>query len=232
MSPGRIGLLLATAAAAASAPARADSAAALATPHFVDEGPPPCVDDTDVVGFRSCPAFGAWGDDLLAPNVFLELGVDQRHFRAALPSAVARSTSPVTSARDGSAYTLDERIGVGLPLGLYLALDVELGNLESADSPRTPDPQTVFGAFAAAGMQQHLGPIALGAELAAGELSYSYSSDTDLHSEAALEARGRAGLWLSPWCTLGAVVGTSLITHGEWMAGITLGIHSHSYAHP
>src|SRR5262245_38299990 len=61
------------------------------------DGSPPCVDHTDLVGYRRCPGYGAWGRNLLGPYVFLDLGMNMRHFpndNRSISGSIARSTDP------------------------------------------------------------------------------------------------------------------------------------------
>ncbi len=214
--------------------------AATATTAFADErtadpfgdGNPPCFDTSDVVGYRSCPAYGSWGDNLLAPYVFVQIELNVRHFAAAAEpraSVAARTESPVSTTSAGRvATTYDERFGVALTDALYTALDVELGNFPVGTPPQS-DPELVLGALASIGLQQRIGPITLNGELAGGVLATSTATDTALQPEAVIEARARADLWLGPWCTLGALIGRDLLRQGEWMYGFNIGFHSHTY---
>jgi hypothetical protein len=45
-----------------------------------------------------------------------------------------------------------------------------------------------------------------------------------------VEARARAELWLSPWITAGATLGTNVLERDDWMAGLYLGVHSRAFA--
>src|SRR4051812_18854708 len=116
----------------------------------VDESPPPrylipdppCNDRLDVVGYRSCTPYGAWGQNLLEPYMFVDLGMNLRHFSQAPRTGVAsRSMSPVSAAgNDQEAVTFDERVGIGLSQVLYTALDFELGNLAAIDTSPSAAP--------------------------------------------------------------------------------------------
>lgn len=193
--------------------------------------PPQCVDDTDVVGYRKCPTYGVWGENLLAPYVFVDLGVNTWHFTTPgdAPSSTARSVSSASSSMMSPAsnksrmLTYDERVGVGMRYGLYVAFDFELGAFAS-------QPATSSGllALVSAGIEHRLGPITLGAEVTGGVLAYSPANSTALDSERVLEGRARGDFWLTPWLTLSGVVGTSLISDG-WMAGAAFGFHTHAY---
>jgi len=179
--------------------------------------PPACFDASAVVD-DSCPS----GENLV-PYVFVELGAGVRHFAPSQAAhSAARSVSPVTMPERASAtdMTYDERVGVGLPLGLYAAWELVAIDAQPA---RVTEAQPVLFAFLTAGFQQRVGTLSLAAELAGGVLAYSEGYD------AAAEARVRADVWVLPWCTVGGLVGTSLIRRDEWVAGIEVGIHTHSY---
>jgi hypothetical protein len=210
---------------AGAAPARADSPADRDT----------CTDANDVVGERTCPHYGTWGDNLLSPYVFVGIELNMRQLavasasRSASPSVAARTESPVSPALETRAMTYDARVGVGLPLGLFLAVDFELGNF-ALHPLKATDPDLVLGSLLSAGAMYRLGPISVGGEIAGGILAYSWENTPDLHKEGVVEARARGALWLSPWCTIGGVYGKSLLDPNQWMAGVELGIHTHSYA--
>jgi len=179
--------------------------------------PPACL-DTTAIADDSCPS-----GESLVPYVFVGLGASMRHFALAPRPVSSRAVSgaPMNDNTSESALTYDERVGIGLPLGLYLAS--ELVAIDAPPAPRASDPQPVLFAFLTAGVSQRVGAVSLAAELAGGVLAYSSGED------GAAEARARADLWVMPWCTLGAVVGTSLIRNDEWVTGFEVGIHTHSY---
>jgi hypothetical protein len=191
-----------------------------------------CIDDTDVVGFRRCPDYGEWGANLLDPYVFVDFGMNRRHFvSASRPAIAARTTTGMAAKSSGStdALTFDERVGFRISHNLYLAFDFELGNFEVDDSdPSTHD--VILAGFGAIGYRadMHLG--VLSAEIAGGGMEYSYPTDTSMHKQALVEARIHADIWLSPWCTLGGMVGTNLLEKGDWMAGLYFGFHSYAFA--
>ena len=203
-----------------------------------DEGRPCYTDDNDVVGYRRCDRYGSWGRNLLDPYVFFDLGMNQRTFGSAAtaPAVVpaARTTTgpkPVGGkTTSASALLFDERMGFGLSRHMYGAVDFELGNFGNLDSLDEHTPDLVVDGLASLGLRGGLGPFALGVEVAGGVMEYTYAWERDGHVDGMLEARGRVDLWLSPWCTVGAVAGTSLIAQGDWMAGLFLGVHTWSYA--
>ena len=194
---------------------------------------PSCVDHDDIVGYRQCPRYGTWGQNTKSPNVFIAIGVNFRHFSDDPPAVAARTTMP-TSTPDqtggNEALTIDERIGVELHHGLYLALDFELGNFGALSDGNTANREVVFDGLAAVGYRGALGPLTLSGELAGGGMEYGYADDSALRGQAMVEVRGRADLWLGPWFTIGAALGTSIIRQDEWLAGLYLTCHSRSYA--
>jgi hypothetical protein len=192
-----------------------------------------CVhDSTDVVGYRDCPPYGSWGNTLLDPYVFVDIGMNMRYFAtAADPPAVSlRTTAHPTSASHGArALTFDERIGFGLSRGLYTAIDFELGDFSGRNDEATESDLVVAG-LASFGARLWLGPVSLSGELAAGAMETSFPAQTDVHVQGVVEGRGRVDLWLTPWFTINGVLGTSLIDRGDWMAGLYIGLHSWAFA--
>jgi hypothetical protein len=195
-----------------------------------------CVDGSDVVGYRQCPSYGTWGTNLLEPYVYIDFGLNRRHFNSTVrPTALARSTTVGTTpgAIDNygdDALTFDERLGVGLTRGIYLAFDFELGNFDTFNKNQVNARDVVLDGLVAIGVRLPLGPLALSAELAGGGMAYSYQPDVDFRTTWLAEARGRAEVWLAPWFSVGAMLGTSLIQEGEWLGGIYLGFHTYAYA--
>lgn len=209
-----------------------------ATCYEVGDNSPPCVTDgTDVVGYRHCPWYGAWGSNLLDPYLFVDLGMNVRHFAArGMNRAAARTTMPPTSGggirttSGDDALTFDERIGYGITHGLYAAIDFELGNFADSESTRSGQRDVVLDGLASLGIRGGLGPVALSVELSGGAMVSSYPSQNDVSTDALLEAHARADLWLAPWFSLGGTIGASLIDRGDWMAGLYLGFHTWAYA--
>lgn len=190
----------------------------------------------DVVGYRECPRYGKWGRNLLDPYMFVDLGVTARYFAVPTrPIALARTTSPTPgkgslAAHQTRALTFDERVGYGFTRGLYMAVDFELGNLADFDAPQTNEISPVLGALASIGARGSLGFISLSAEISGGGMEYSTPTQDDAHGQWLLEARGRVDLWMTPWFTLGGMLGASLIDRGDWLAGAFIGVHTWSFA--
>ena len=197
---------------------------------------PPCLDDNDseVVGYRQCTRYGAWGSNLLDPDMFVQVGMNLRHFTSSAPSSAARSTSPDGSHMSGAggddALMFDERIGYPLSRGVYLAFDFELGNFANSESNKASERDFVLDGLLSLGVRGGLGPFSVGAEMAGGVMQSSFPKEPNEQTDAILEARGRAELWLAPWFTVGGAIGASLIDRGAWMAGLYLGVHTWAYA--
>lgn len=144
------------------------------------------------------------------------------------------------------------RIGVGLPRGFYAAGEGELGGLVRSESRAemtsagnlgapalTPATNLAFGALGVLGIRGETNRGTLGVEVAGGvrAISYRYDShylacETQASYTVAspiLEARARAALWLSPFVSIGATAGASVIDRGAWMAGINLGFVSQAF---
>jgi hypothetical protein len=221
----RSALLLAAALALPPRLARADD------PDPPYPSSPPCVDSSDVVGYRQCPAFGEWGQAASDPYVFVQLGMNYRHFVHPGATAVSRRAGPAPAeAQTDDAMTVDERLGFGITHHLYAALDIEFGNFGEFDSSSPTSRDVVLDGMGSIGLRGSLGPLSLAVEAAGGGLAYTYPTDADYHTEAILEARGRADVWLAPWFTVGAMAGSSLLRKGEWVTGIYVGFHTHAYA--
>ena len=98
----------------------------------------------------------------------------------------------------------------------------------------------VFGALGLAGARGSTQHGALALEAAGGVRNTSYYFDSTYHmcetqtivneTRAVVEARARAELWLGPWITAGATLGTSVLSKGDWLAGVYFGIHSRAFA--
>ncbi|HEY3807782.1 MAG TPA: hypothetical protein VGL61_34595 [Kofleriaceae bacterium] len=222
----RSSVVLAVASVASLAPAaHADDATPI---DDATDDVPQCVDTNDVVGYRRCPEYGAWGENLIAPYVFVDIGFNVWHFT--LPQnnpPVARAASsimqpPASTSSEEHALTYDERVGVGFRYGLYVAFDFEIGAFGS--QPSSSD----LLALVSAGLDHRFGPITLGGELTGGVLAYSSDTVPGLIGEGVLDVRGRADLWLTPWLTIGGVLGKSVLGAG-WMGGVMLGFHTHAF---
>jgi hypothetical protein len=199
-------------------------------PDHPDPWTEPCPDRSGVVGHRRCPAYGEWAVEW--PNAMVRFGFNMRHLprdrHVAAAAAAARTiTTPLDDAASDTSYTISEQIGVAPTRSSYIAFEVEF-------SPTTAEPEDAgTRSFAAA---SHLvfgvsgGPrlVRFGAELAGG-IRLVDTELGDAAEQGVLEVRARADLWLTPWLTLGAGIGTSLLDRGDWMTGVYLGAHSFAF---
>ena len=223
-----------------------------------------CTDETDIVGYRRCTKYGAWGSNLRIPHVFIEVGLNMRQFGSALSDQSAsvthgaetfayRIVMPEAARHLDLASTTDVRGSIDLAHGIYAGLEGELGTLVTPASASAEMMTTgtfgspeisqghglVLGGFAVAGVRGAVRHASLGVELAGGVRSVQYSFDSAYHdcqqsttitaTSPVVEARARAEMFLGPWLTAGATVGTSVIAQHDWLAGIYLGVHSRAY---
>jgi hypothetical protein len=206
----------------------ADDTSAEPLPAF--DGPfRECPDGDGVVG-SGCPRYGSWGAALEAPYVVVGLGFNMRRLpRSPSTSPSARSTEPTMIGPIGAdtSYTVSQTIGIVTTPVSYIGLDVEV-------SPRASEPlapgeraMTAGGAFLL-GLHGGSSRLKLGFELAAGGRIVD-SNDVIAGEEFVLEVRAHGDLWITPWFTVGALVGASLLDRGDVVTGIQLGFHSWSY---
>lgn len=144
-----------------------------------------------------------------------------------------------------TAYIGTLRLGVGLSNGLYSGIEGNIGGLSggrvaaemmSSTERGTPEMQAtgvgVAGILMMLGVQKRFGRLDLGLEAAGGmrALIYQYEShflacettSSITETMPALEARGRASLWVTPHVQIGASAGKSLLDD-TWITGIHLG---------
>jgi hypothetical protein len=167
-----------------------------------------CEDASDVVGYRRCTRFGAWGSDLRRPQVTIEAGAMLRRF----PSLLDGQTSSVTHGGETFAFravqsatatrrALDTavlstmRISVGMPRGLYTGVEVDLGGVTRPGTASTEMMSTgVFGSpelaqsggfivdsVGVVGVRGRTGAGTLGVEMAGGLRAVSYSFHSSYH---------------------------------------------------
>jgi hypothetical protein len=231
----RFAILIVGVGAAAPAAARADTVDELPCCTVAD-GHTPCAEDkNDVVGYRRCTTYGMWGASLLEPYMFIDLGANLRHFGASQrPQPVARASTPGTtdsSSSGGSrALMFDERVGVQLGHGLFLAFDFEFGDMAASQNPGPNERVFAVDGLVSLGLRGSTGPLSLQAEVAGGAMQSSYANQPELMTDPMLEGRGRVDWWLTPWLTIGGAAGASFIQRGDWMVGLYVGFHTWSYA--
>lgn len=227
---------------------------------------PACVEESDIVGYRKCTGYGVWATSMRIPRLIFHMGMATRQ----APSLIGGRTGHVEHDGEEFAYrtltppaaggagfdqelTFTMRTGIGLPHGLFVAADFEVGGLVSpaaasaemmtsgARGMPSIDQRNgmVINATGVAGYQRPTSIGNFGVELAGGVRSVSYAFDsaygaceqtTTIRASAPiLEARARAEHWLNPWVALGAAVGTSLVDRGAWMGSLYLGVQTRAF---
>lgn len=225
-----------------------------------------CTEQSDVVGYRQCSKFGKWSDTMRWPLILFELGMSMQRFDTPLTDGTGsvthenedfsyRVVSPMTEGaiEQATALVANLRVGVGSRIGLYTAVELELGGLvqdptrmETTSTGRFGAPElekssaVAFGGLAVVGFQRGTRHLVLGAELAGGFRGVSYQYDSKYLScedttsivtaRGVLEARARAAVFVTPTVSIGAQVGSSLVDDRTWTAGVFLGGYSRSFA--
>jgi hypothetical protein len=166
-----------------------------------------------------------------------------------------RTVMPVGSTRRSldTAVLSTMRASFDATHGLYSAVEFDLGGLTQPG--RASMEMMSTGAFGAPDLSQRGGLIvdslaavgfrgqthagSLGIEMAGGMRAVSYHFHSSYHDceqmttltafGAIAEARARGELWLSPWVTAGATIGTSVIENHTWMGGVYLGFHTRAF---
>jgi len=168
------------------------------------DGTASCTDVTDVVGYRQCTKFGAWGVKSHVPLLIFELGLSVQSFADPVNSGgtlshdgeqfAYRVTSGGPSETDHhrtTAVVSNLRVGVGITHGLYIAGELEIGGLASdpsrsemvstgkSGSPELTQTSTIaFGGMGVLGFQHSIRQVLLAAELVGGgrAITYNYKS--------------------------------------------------------
>jgi hypothetical protein len=201
---------------------------------FADDMLEPC--STDGVVGHGCP-YGLWGDALEAPYMAVGVGFKVRRLprrpttstiaRNAEGSAVTTGGSAVAPLGSDTSYTLSETLDIHVNRILHVGLEFEIS--PSVHKTLAPGQRAMAaGAALLLGLRDGGSSLTFGVELAAGGRVID-SHDVLNGSEAVLEARAHAELWITPWFTVGALVGASLLDRGDWVTGLQLGFHSWSY---
>jgi hypothetical protein len=226
-----------------------------------------CSDTTDVVGYRQCTKYGAWSASTRWPLLIFELGLgvqtfdnplregsgsvehEGEHFTYRVSGGGDRGNDPAAAV----AVVTTARLGVGTALGLYTAVELELGGLardqtrvEMTSTGRLGAPtieQTsaiAMGALGVVGFQKGTSRLLLGAEVLGGvrAVSYSYYSQylacqqtsSILVGRGVVEARARASYFVTPMLSVGAQLGTSLVDQRDWNMGVYLGGYTRAFA--
>ncbi|MBL9016405.1 MAG: hypothetical protein JNL83_19605 [Myxococcales bacterium] len=171
-------------------------------------------------------------------------GVDSFSYRVVAPRQPESDTAIVGTLR----------LGVALAKGLYVGAEGNIGGLAggrvaaemmSATERGAPNIEAtgvgVAGLLGVVGARTRLGRLDLGVEAAGGvrSLIYQYEShylacettSSIIESMPALEARGRASVWVTPHIQVGASAGKSLLDE-SWITGIHVGATSRVFGGP
>jgi hypothetical protein len=192
----------------------------------------PCVTETYVVGRTHCPRFAAW-DVTHVPRVQLYLGAslhrfdldrnafagsDQRYLVAGGGSGTGGSFAGTTSV---TALTYDLRVTGLINRFLYLGAEGNAGEIDLDDEDIAGDGVYIAGG-AVVGLGIPLGGVSLRAETFAGHRWLSaptygdrFDRDDGRHGMWMVEPRASVELWLGPWTTIGAAVGTNLLNENR-----------------
>lgn len=162
-----------------------------------------CVEDNDVVGYRQCTKFGAWGTNLRMPRFFLELGTNVRQFEGlgshsgtvthGVESFSYRMVMPDSDTL-ATAVTSTMRLGIGTRHGFYAGLEGELGGIGAQSGSVEMQAQGSFGspqldaatgmymgAFGIAGVRGSAGRATFAIEGAGGVRSERYRFASTYH---------------------------------------------------
>lgn len=129
---------------------------------------PPCIDDTDVLGFRHCTKFGAWAKNMRFPRLFIEGGTMVRSFGSGLGDQTGSISHGLESfsyrvvmtgaeVHRDVAVTTNLRIGFGIPHGFYGGIEGEIGGLVAPASATAE--MTSTGVFGSPNVQQQNGLV-------------------------------------------------------------------------
>ncbi len=188
-----------------------------------------------------------FGTGLSTQSAAVSHGAENFAYRVVMPE----SAEPASDV----AMLTTFRIGFGITRGLYSGLELELGGLvapasastEMMTSPGTygsPNVQQrgglVLGFAGVGGYRASLGRLSLGVEGAAGLRNVRYNFESNYHNcvstttvssvHEVVEARARAELWLNPWISAGAMLGSNVLEQNDWMAGLYFGFHTRAFA--
>lgn len=198
-----------------------------------------CWEESETVGHRQCLRYGIWGAAREGPYMFAEVGLRLRRLPrtgvptrgvAAQPLTARTSTEPTAPADTGSDSSLEyvERLSVELSRPIYLGIEAEIGVSDHSETDPTAR-QVRAGAVGLGGLRFGAGPFVIGGEIAAGGRIVESALGERIYGAPVLETRVLAEIWLSPWVTIGGVIGTSLLEKGDRMMGFYFGVHTYSY---
>jgi hypothetical protein len=200
-----------------------------------------CADESDVVGFRRCTRFAAWGKNLEYPHILIEGGALVRRF----PTLLDHQTGSVVHGVESFTYHVLQPAGVrrldtavmsslrgsvGLSRAVYAGIEVDFGGVTRHGTAATEMSAGVFGSpelrqgggllvdsLGVVGLHAAVGSGGVGVELAGGLRAVSYGFQSSYHdcrqstSVTALAAVGEARARGELWL-------------GPWLtAGVTVG---------
>ena len=201
----------------------------------------------DYVGHRACKSrFGMWATPMRIAPMYLDWGMAARTLTVP-PSATAVPLAAGSGLSLGrrlaaSAITTNFRFGMTVAHGIYVGTELELGGVQSdgvrvAGGAAEPTNPLYVGGYLVTGVRGALGRFSLSTEIAAGGRSVQLQGvdkagtqgTAPAIGQGVVEARVRAELWLSPWLSGGAVIGTSLVERDETMVGGFLSLHTRAF---
>jgi hypothetical protein len=189
-----------------------------------------CVEHTDVVGIRQCTRFGTWS--LIAPAVAVDIGFHMRHLAvtpfgnpALLLRTVGAPAPPSTTAMLSAM-----RIGLGIGAHLYVALEGEMGSATPSPEIADQTPGVFLGGYGVVGARAATRHALFAVELVGGGRDVLENYEMAPANSRVLETRARVELPLGPWAAIGATLGSSVIEHDDWMAGLYVGVHSLAFS--
>lgn len=138
------------------------------------------------------------------------------------PTRAARVASEPPASERRSAVTASLQFTMRTAFHTYAGGELEEGRFAVKGS-------NLAGAYGVVGTDHSLGFGSLGVELVAGWRGARYFLGDVDHDELVVEPRVRGQLWISEQWTLGGSFGARLGGAGEWMAGLTIGVHSHTF---
>lgn len=222
------------------------------------ESAPPCVDATDVNGYRTCAHYGGWGLAARLPALSFELQTWSAQVDLAdvdVGGTIHHDYGPDYNYRvvgkdlggDALAVGVKARI-LGHRRGLYGGVEAgvagvaadEVDQMAASDGSAMFAPRVtmLFTTGAVVGVERGFGRISLGSELMAGVRGVTVSAEshrgacetieTDVAVRGVVEARVRADVWLTPWVTVGAYAGRDVFG-SQSTAGLGLGGHLRAF---
>lgn len=204
-----------------------------------------CSETDPVVGYQRCSRYGSWGSLARMPALTLEAGVLFHRFRET--DLVDRSDGNVATRVVGSTPSNLTASGVQFrlslsPLGpLYVAAESDWGLVDAPeirDASGAPFEPGVGAYFAMRGVlgvrSRATSSTTAGVEVAGGWRMVTWGTPTASTGTIGaagpdVQLRARGEYWLSPWLTLNAAVGTSVLARGDWMATLSFAVHSRAF---